>query len=212
MVLSGVSHFGFLVLKVVKWSKEKVYVLVCLLFMIVPLIIRSLVNLPNGYYEQWDLWYRKLVVTHADAIGYGMLMAYLLQNKASVWHSKKKPFFLLGILCLLLLTNLAYDENVSVYKTIYLSVIAMSVAITLPFLSTLYSLKFGLETFTNISKWSYSLYLIHLPLLYLMHGNFRVEDACDALIFSAIYLAIAFAVSAVIYRFFEKPMMDFRDR
>lgn len=202
----------FVFLMLVRWSKERVYIIVCLLFILVPLIIRSLVNLPNGYYEQWDLWYRKLVVTHADAIGYGMLMAHVLQKEKTFWFNKKTPLFLLGVLCLLFLSNLSYDANILVYKTIYLSLIAICVAISLPFLSTLQSVKFGTELFTNTSKWSYALYLVHLPLLYVMHGNFRVEDACDVLIFSAIYLAIAFALSACIYRYFEKPLMDLRDR
>jgi peptidoglycan/LPS O-acetylase OafA/YrhL len=202
----------FLVLKLLKWKKETVYVLVCSLFIFVPFLIRCAVSLPNGYYEQWDLWYRKLVITHLDAIGYGMLSAYFLQNKSNVLCRYKWPFLIIGITVLVVFSNLSYDNNVLLYKTAYLSFMAVAASFMLPVLSETKVIKVGANYFTKISKWSYSLYLIHLPLLYVMDNNLRVEDGTDALIFSAIYLVISFSLAALLYRFYEKPLMDRRDK
>ncbi len=202
----------FLFIKFTKLSKEKIYVWTCILFISIPLVFRTLVNLPNGYYEQWDTWYRKLVITHADAIGYGMLSAYLLQRYSYFFLKKRWSLFSLGLVCLLLISPLSYDEHVIFYKTIYLSVLAICVALTIPLLSTIKTIKFGINEFSSLSKWSYSLYLVHLPLLHIMMRNYRANTQIDSLIFISIYLVLAIFISSLIYRYFEKPMMDFRDK
>ncbi|MFG1695398.1 acyltransferase family protein [Nonomuraea sp. NPDC049309] len=58
---------------------------------------------------------------------------------------------------------------------------------------------------------SYSLYLVHHPLLryfVLFSGDLRGEPLAYQLVMSAAALALIIAVSAVTYRFVEKPMQD----
>lgn len=202
----------FLLFRFTKWTKEKIYVCVCLLFISIPLLIRTIVDSPNETAALWDLWCRKLVITHADAIGYGMLSAFLLQQYTTFFQQKRWYLFCLGLVCLLFFSSFSYDENRLFYKTIYLSVVAICVALTLPVFSTTKTLKFGMNTFSSLSKWSYSLYLVHLPLLFIMADNFRANTQMDSLIFMSIYLVLAIFISSLIYRYFEKPMMDFRDK
>jgi peptidoglycan/LPS O-acetylase OafA/YrhL len=202
----------FLVFRFTKWTKEKVYVSVCLLFITIPLLVRTITDSPNETIALWDLWYRKLVITHTDAIGYGMLSAFLLQRYSYFFQQKRWYLFSLGLLCLLFFSSFSFDENRLFYKTIYLSVIAICVALTLPAISTIKTLKFGTNTFSSLSKWSYSLYLVHLPLLFIMVNNFRANTKIDSLIFISIYLALAIFISSLIYTYFEKPLMDFRDK
>ena len=202
----------FLCIKFTKWSKEKIYVVASVLFICVPLILRISIKCPNMFYHQWDLWYRKLVVMHADAIGYGMLSAFLIQRYASFFFQKRWALFLAGLSGLLLFSRISYDNNIFFYRSIYLSVIAICAALLLPICINLKTLKFGSNTFSSISKWSYSLYLVHLPLLHIMNTNFKVDNVLDSLILITIYLVLAFFISSLIYRYFEKPLMDFRDK
>lgn len=68
---------------------------------------------------------------------------------------------------------------------------------------------FGPAAIAKISLWSYSLYLVNLPVravvaLFLSGSVFRVAPLA--------YLAFSIALAALIYAFYERPMMDSHDR
>jgi peptidoglycan/LPS O-acetylase OafA/YrhL len=71
------------------------------------------------------------------------------------------------------------------------------------------------KSVVKISLWSYSLYLVHVPLM----EGFRIfilSDSIDNSFFQIlvffIWIFCALILSFFIYRFFEKPFTDLRDR
>ena len=92
----------------------------------------------------------------------------------------------------------------------------MAIAMSLPFFSRLKRVpKLVLKPITFVSLISYSMYLLHYSIvLQMMRYFFTSEDynALQKVGFAVGYLAITILLSYFLYRLYEKPMMDLRDR
>ncbi|MBK7389871.1 MAG: hypothetical protein IPI23_12630 [Bacteroidetes bacterium] len=67
--------------------------------------------------------------------------------------------------------------------------------------------------FTHISLISYSMYLINLALVAeVIRDNFPPADATSAWIAFGVYWVAVIGFSTLLYKYFEKPFTDLRDR
>ena len=75
-----------------------------------------------------------------------------------------------------------------------------------------YRFKLWGKTVTHISKISYSMYLINLGLVYgviIKHNSLETE--VDRWQMYVLFWGVTIGVSTLLYYFFERPMMKFRD-
>ena len=72
-----------------------------------------------------------------------------------------------------------------------------------PLLTNYYLRKFSLL----ISQQTYSIYLFHMILIYILKKmNYSI------LLTSAVYIILLFLISTLVYKFFEKPIMELRPK
>ena len=131
-------------------------------------------------------------------------------------------FAYLGLFLLLFLTvgiayfNLSILTHPFFWTVLYLPLNSVAIAFFLPLLSqwTRLNISWLEKPIVHISKISYSIYLLHYGvILQLLKFYFPTEKlALPSLhIYAFIYLILTFITSHLLYRYYEKPMMDLRD-
>jgi peptidoglycan/LPS O-acetylase OafA/YrhL len=156
----------------------------------------------------------KVVVTRLDAIGYGLLAAWFAFYYNNRWQKSKIICCILGSILLYVLSHDIFIGSF-LYRNVYFY--SLSPFALMLFLPLAYSIKtvngvIG-KCVTHISKISYSMYLVNLGIVSeLIKHNFPVQSVTDGIIKFILYWIIVIVLSSIIYRFYEKPMMDWRDK
>lgn len=185
------------------------FLIALLLFLILPLIIR--VQLSTGDYN-WDLYFRKLVVCRLDSIGYGLLFAWLLQYKTDIINKYRVVLAILGFIILTYLYIIPFQEELTFFKTFYFSVNSLAMAMLLPLAFNINNQNIAFKPFTFISKISYSMYLLHIPLMNLLLHSFKPNSYFGYTTRYTLCWTLIFSLSYLIYKYFEKPVMNWRER
>ena len=205
-------------------NKSKMFLLV-----IVALILAFWMN--KFYYHsqhkisnlsEWNLNLKSVLIYRIDAILIGVLAAWFSFNYTSIWKQFKGVFALIGFAILFFLMfglipmNLTIEQNPFFWNVLYLPITSFAFAFLLPFFSEwkthtnpiLYSIEL-------ISKISYSIYLLHYSVILQLMKHFvdtTVLSTSERHFFTLIYLTITFLLSYILYRFYEKPIMNWRDK
>ena len=176
----------------------------------------------NTSLTQWNMSLKAVVLYRLDSIFIGLVCSWFYFNCTSIWKKFKYIFFLLGcILFLFQFIGIGYfglliENHPFLWNVLYLPFVSIAISCFLPFLS-----KWKIETsFFNkpvvfISKISYSMYLLHysvvLQLLMHFYSNY-FQNFIQKIGLTAIYFTITIVLSYFLYRFYEKPIMDLRDK
>ncbi len=195
-------------------SPKKAFLLTVLLMISFPLFYRmSLLNATIDDFW-YDVTFRKIVLTRLDSIAYGLLASWVFLYFRSAWTKIKIPAFMAGVGLIIFIVN--YESpNTGFYKqVIYFSITPLSAMLLLPFAE---SIKKGRgivgKAITHISKISYSMYLINLALVAeVIRDNFALVSATDGILKYFLYWTIVLTASTILYKYFEKPMMNLRDK
>jgi peptidoglycan/LPS O-acetylase OafA/YrhL len=165
---------------------------------------------------------RKMVLLRLDAIAFGVLLAWVERYSAPLLANISRLWWI-GALAVLL-------------ASFYVATLSQSLAILAtpidtdrvlaPLLFTL--LPFGCalllagaaglrlrerEWVGNNSKWAYSMYLLHFPLLLLvLHVIGPLNDPLALVLGVAAWYASTMFGAALIYRWYERPCMNLRER
>ena len=204
-------------------NKSKMFLLVILALILVfwmnKFYYHSQLKISN--LSEWNLSLKSVLIYRIDAILIGVLAAWFSFNYSSIWKQFKGVFALIGFAILFFLMfgiiplNLTIEQNPFFWNVLYLPITSAAFAFLLPFFS-------NWKTFTNpilypielISKISYSIYLLHysiiLQLLKVFMDTTQISTT-ERHFFTFIYLTITFLLSYILYRFYEKPMMNLRD-
>jgi peptidoglycan/LPS O-acetylase OafA/YrhL len=189
--------------------------IIILFLLFLPLIYR--IKRGFFYYSHYptelifDSFIRKIVLTRLDTIGYGILGAYIYHYYPGIWGKYKFLRFFLGLTILYIVQ---YQIPFGFFHyTLKFSLISIGILLLFPLLSTLKSpSKFVLIPVTFISLISYSMYLIHYSLILNPILDFGKPDSeKSALLFYFIYIGTTILISALLYRGFEKPIMNLRN-
>jgi peptidoglycan/LPS O-acetylase OafA/YrhL len=165
---------------------------------------------------------RKIVLLRLDALAFGVILAWLERYHPLVLAKLSRVWWL-GVA--LMLVVIAYLAGLSETLAFFAPpvdqhrLLAPLLFTLLPIASAL--LLAGMQAtqmktrpwISNQSLWSYSMYLLHFPLLLLLlHFTARFSNtATFVLAFIGWYLATIIGAAAI-YRWFEKPLMDLRKR
>jgi peptidoglycan/LPS O-acetylase OafA/YrhL len=183
------------------------------------------INLDITTLASWDLLIRKQVVTRFDSLIFGVIAAYIAFYHSNIWRENKKRLFIFGVLILTIDRVLGfYRADITGLLGFYFTVTTfLSVAIGTSFLIPLLtSIQLGSGYFyqfmTFISKISYAMYLVNLTLvlgvlLPWITDFMGMEGSGVSTIWIKYFLFwfLTITLSYLIYRFYERPLMNFRN-
>ncbi|WP_282134454.1 acyltransferase family protein [Seonamhaeicola maritimus] len=178
----------------------------------------SLTDIPAN----WGQLFFGQVVSRLDSIMYGVIGAYCFYYFKQSWYKYKVLFLCLGII---LFVNIKFKiinyEEFGFYHSVFSSsVYALATLFLLPFLSSLKEGKgFVYRFITYISLISYSMYLLNLSVVQIwilknidwsyLH---KFNGYAFLLIRYASYWFFTIVISILIYKYFEIPLMNLRDK
>ena len=170
---------------------------------------------------QWNISLKAVVIYRLDSIYIGVLYSWFYINYYSFWKKIKNLSFFVGtLLFLFLFVGIGYFKlMIETYSwfwnVFYLPLVSMAVACFLPFLSEWKNEKtFIKKPIAFISLISYSIYLLHYSIiLQIMKYYFpvRSQETSTLFLYTSFYIFITITLSYLLFRFYEKPMMDLRD-
>lgn len=200
-----------LVGNLIGFKKQKLLILTSIFLILFSIIVRYMFFIHNS-----NISLRAITLARMDAIVYGVIVAYF-----STEVYKKKSFHIislfLGIIGIFL--NLLFLKKNQPIQESYLLIFApLSCALILPALthisvSTSIFLPFK-KVIENISLWSYSIYLSHIPILmtvYMIMGPFR-NSFISIIITKFIGLILTFFIASIVYNKFEQPILRLRPK
>lgn len=171
--------------------------------------------------EQWNLGVKSVVIFRLDSIFIGVLAGWLYDNYHAYWKRAQIYCAFSGMLLIGFFTfgvgrfQLTIDRFPFFWNVVYLPLASVAVACFLPLLSEWKSEKSAIaRAVTFISLISYSIYLVHYGVVLQLLKHFVNTDVLsppEILVFTAFYFTLTFALSYLLYRFYEKPMTDKRD-
>jgi len=188
----------------------KAYLYTVLILMIFPLLYRIFTYNSDADQVTYYLYFRKLVLTRLDSISYGLGAALVIKfYKESVYKSRF-ALFTLGVIGLMILKFYVIDWNSFFKQTVSLSFESLFTVMFLPmFYFAGIKQKILKAQIVFIAIISYSMYLVHLPLIYL------IKKYCfgyNQIILLVIYLTSIIIVSGINYLIWERPTTKLRNR
>ncbi len=168
----------------------------------------------------WDLSVRAVAAVRLDAIAYGVLAMLLCRRNEPLSIRTVRGIAFAGTigLAVAVALYLSLPKDTDFFaRTGLFSLISMSFAAWLP-AASLWRAS-GLpdvaeRVVRRIARWSYALYLSQLTTLRVLEGlGFgKAESFAGCLVQAVLFAALAIGSAAFVYRFFEAPILRWRDR
>lgn len=205
-------------------SKSRLFFMVTLLILALFLVSKLVYNAQESIRDMrhWNVNVKGMVIYRVDAIYYGVLAAYISLVKPKPWQRFRYVAFILSMLIILCLNFLVPINHIFIathpmfWNVWYFIITSVGVLLAMPLLSTMESApKFILKPITYISILSYAIYLLHYSIvMQLMKYYIPSEELAglDIFVYIVVYFSITMLLSYLLYNFYEKPMMDIRDK
>jgi peptidoglycan/LPS O-acetylase OafA/YrhL len=175
----------------------------------------------------WDTGVRKLTPLRFDSLLIGILLAQIKLSSPSKYISLSRPSVLvlastglLGITVFFLPKFAAAPDllNHSFFaRTWSFTLISIFMACCIPFFekNTMINYRFAQSLwirafFTRTSLYSYLIYLIHLDIYLFMVK--QTTSLLSSVMLLLLTLAIVYLLAGLLHKYYEKPLMDLRDK
>ena len=160
----------------------------------------------------WLTDVRMIVVYRLDACMFGVLAAWMKHYHPEQWQRTPRVLFLAGVALLVGVASLPFllPTDSLFPHSIGFTFTSVGALLLLPSLDRwTFTHAGGSFAVLKISLWSYSIYLVNLP----VHSalNHLLPQASPFFL-AAAFLFFSIALSALIYRCYEKPIMNLRRR
>jgi peptidoglycan/LPS O-acetylase OafA/YrhL len=157
---------------------------------------------------------RRVVVYRLDSIMMGMLFAWLAYYFNRLFKQQRYTLLILGITINLLNRTFNAGLDTTFSEAFFLSINGLSMAMMLPFFAHWKTATGWLAKFiTYISVISYAMYLVHFSLV--LNPMYRFLDFGNNPVtwwYFVLFIVATFFLSHLLYKFYEKPMMDLRSK
>lgn len=213
---------GSILVKPTNKSKHFISVLLCLIVFFIFNKICYHFTTANTSLVQWNLSLKAVVIYRVDSILIGMAFAWIRFNHSKFWLQQKNNLFFIGVILLLFMFvgvgffGILIEKYPFFWNVLYLPLTSVTFALFLPMLSQWETaLNWILKPVTFVSLISYSVYLLHYGMILQLLKYFFNTDSLsmNQLHFFTIgYLIITFAVSYWFYKYYETPILRWRDR
>jgi len=206
-----------------KFSKKWMFFFTILLLIVLAHVFRY-INLLNGHFtdmETWNTNIKSVVVYRFDTILYGVLLAWLHQFYTDFLYAYRVyalilaahlfflQFFILNVLGVDIISSPMY------FHVFYFTLSSVIFFLTLPYFIFWKTSK---SLFSSgiyfISQTSYAVYLLHYSIVVVILKNllYNYSLQLPAILILTVYLGVTFSLSYVLFRFFERPIMNLRDK
>jgi len=196
-------------------SKKNTLLASIAILIIIPLVYRVHISHIDVDAFWLDVNFRKVVMTRLDAIIFGVLAAYIKFYHSSFWHKARNGMFILGLIFIYTNLFIHKEPNGFYTKTFSYSITSIGAAFLLAKADSIKKFKYKAigKSITFISIISYSIYLVNLALVaQVIEKNFSHQSKLESAYMYLIYWVATVLISFLIYRFYEKPIMDLRDK
>jgi peptidoglycan/LPS O-acetylase OafA/YrhL len=193
--------------------------LVCIvLFLVWPVLLRCFLRAGS-----WDMGIRSVTLARLDAITYGVLLAFVRDFRIQLWKGLTKCWPI-GVVATAFLGGLLFhfmkrdgSANVLFFRVFYFCSTSVSLGLCFPKAVELRAPEnWTTKVIHSLSLWSYSIYLSHTLLAGIfggiIYGFGWAIFHYKAAVISCLVWMTTLPISALLYRFYEKPLMDLRDR
>jgi len=207
--------FVFLTLKRFNINKKKIYLSAISVIFVIPFLLRA------NYAARFDMDLQvlesnvlKVVIYRLDSIALGILAAFIKYYYPGFWYKSRNLGFISGVIIIYATMYIHWLTNAYITKVFVIFFLSLGCFMLLPkFDSMRKAPALLVKIFTHISLISYSMYLLNLALIAeVMKTNFPPLGPITAWVSYGIYWISVLAFSTLLYKYFEKPMMDLRDK
>lgn len=218
-----VSLFGAMLLFRHK-ARIKVFVWTILILIAASIVAKCCYHFTthNASLSVWNIALKSVVLYRLDAIFIGVLFSWICSVYGNFWKRSQYYWLLAGIFLIGFFSigigwfHLTIDSQPFFWNVVYLPAVSLSIAFFLPALSQWKTERSAIsKPITFISLISYSIYLLHYSVVLQSMKQFFDTGSfsfLQTLGFTAAYLAITLFLSYFLYRFYELPMMNRRER
>jgi peptidoglycan/LPS O-acetylase OafA/YrhL len=205
-------------------NKKNAYLFVIVSIIIAFIFSKFIYNqtTTNTTMDQWNVSMKDVVIYRIDAILVGVVFSWISLNYENFWRKSRYVLAYIGVFFYLIFYYSLghfriFIENYPMFWNVfYLPITSFSVALFLPLLSEWKTTTIPFKNIiVTISLISYSFYLLHYGIvLQLMKHYCTTENLkqYELHIFTLVFLILSFGLSYLNYKYFEKPMMDLRDK
>ena len=205
-------------------SKPRLFLAVTLTIIMVFLVSKLMYNQQETIRDMrhWNVNVKAIVIYRIDAIYYGVLAAFISITRPNMWRHMRYVAFFIGIFTLLTLNiwiprNQIFIGSFPMFWNVWYFVIkSIGICLTLPLLSSIKTApKSILKPITYISVLSYAMYVLHYSVIMQLMKYFMPTEhfaGLDIAVFIMVYFLLTMLLSYGLYTFYEKPMMDIRDK
>jgi peptidoglycan/LPS O-acetylase OafA/YrhL len=163
----------------------------------------------------WLLGVRVIASMRLDACMFGVVGAWVCRYYPGFWEHVRRSALLLGLACGVAVIANVFDRSGGFFdmKTTGFTLTSFGALCLLPVLHRWTNANGPIAAATTrLSLWSYSLYLVNLP-VFTLCSRFLEPRGVQAMILVAVFfVVVSIAISALVYRFFERPIMELRER
>jgi peptidoglycan/LPS O-acetylase OafA/YrhL len=203
-------------------NRNILFLIVSILIIIIFILVRIQFNFSHSITSMvdWNESLRKVTIYRLDAIFYGFIM-YYFYSKNYLKETYNKMLFAIGLSAVFVLHVFIFAIGISVqnhpffFNVLFLPFNSIAICLMMPFLIQLkIKSEFILKWITLISVLSYSIYLLHYTIiLHTIKTFFPSDDLLGASLFvyTIGYWLLVLFLSALQYKYFEKPMTNLRD-
>lgn len=178
-----------------------------LAFLLVPLICRYHFLPVTDSVFIGEVIVRKLVVTRIDTIVVGVLAAVLHDRFPGTWRRLSWPAFALGMLVIVVAPTFYGNSTLEYSVTWFYTLNAFGMALLLPVLSGWRDAPRWGAAVTFFSGISYSLYLVHLPLRYILEPWYQPVAPLAGWMQTVLYWSACAGIAWLVTRYYERPFM-----
>lgn len=204
-------------------SNRHAFVLAASTLIALPTLARWLTE-PAADALDWTVRIRPVTLYHLDTTGWGVVAAIVSRWHPRLWARLARfgalpgaALTLVGLAMLEAYTFApAWSDGSRTWTALPLTLTGLGGALALPWVTTWRPVAAAVETASaRLSDWSYSIYLSHLPLAFLLRAGMAPSEAASPAWLAAhivAWVVLTIALSACIHVAFEKPVTDLRER
>jgi peptidoglycan/LPS O-acetylase OafA/YrhL len=205
----------YLILKKFNVSKKRIFLYAISVFLLIPFLLRAVFASRIDVDTFWlEVRIFKVVIYRLDGIALGLFAAFIKNWYPDFWFKSRNITFILGIILIYTVLYIRWVPNEYITKVFKVLFTSLGCFLLLPkFDSIRKAPKLLVKVFTHISLISYSMYLLNLALVaQVMNTNFPPKGTYSAWASYIIYWVCVIGFSTLLYKYYEKPMMDLRDK
>ena len=181
-----------------------------------PVVLRSYFGIVKGFDS--DVL-RKIVIARLDGIMIGVFVAYIKYYHSKMFYKNRGRASLIGLAISAYSIGFGFLGNLeSVYgKIFHMSLLSVGFGMFLPYLSEHRTVNRTAlhNAVENISLWSYSLYLVNVPVRFLLLSAYEALNGNSVivlLLFGVMFFTISIFLSSTLFKRVEHYFLKIRDK